>query len=115
MKRPYENKPMYDPGRFRISLQFFGEVSQDDGAGGTTVQPQSLTIVKGVQEPIREGSQLAIEAGATSLNQDCYYVIRARGFTPNKDMIINGEYVVRAVIPLGVPVTYYKLLCIRKK
>lgn len=118
MNKPYNNKSNYDPGRFRFTLNFYQEVTtiSDDGSQWVNFTP--LLCTKAVQEPLREGSQIAINAGASILNQDCYFVIRNRcGFYPEKDMIVlcgNQGYVINAVIPLDVPVNYIKLLCVRR-
>ncbi len=118
MRKPYENKTQYDPGRFRFQLTFFQQVSTQNEYGGTTVALTQVLTTMAVQEKISERSQLAIEAGASVLNQDCYFVIRQRNnFTPLKDMIVlcNGStYVIRAVIPVDVPVMYIKLLCVKQ-
>lgn len=71
-----------------------------------------------VQEKLSDRSQLAFEAGASVLNQDCYFIIRQRNdFTPLKDMIVlcsGSTYVIKAIIPVDVPVNYIKLLCVKK-
>jgi SPP1 family predicted phage head-tail adaptor len=118
MRKPFENTSGYDPGRFRFSITFFTQSTVVDGFAGTrSVLLQSITTMA-VQEKLSERSQLAIEAGASVLNQDCYFVIRQRNdFTPAKDMIIlcNGStYVIKAIVPIDVPVRYIKILGIKK-
>jgi len=117
MKKRFENKTFYDPGRFRFKLVFTQQVSVPDGYSGTKVSNQEVLITMAVQEPLKDGSQLAIEAGASVLNQDCYFVIRNRNeFYPQKNMNVtcNGfDYVIKAVIPVDVPVNYIKLLCVK--
>lgn len=117
-KQRYENKSFYDPGRFRFQLVFKQQVTADDGYGGNPVVAlQDVLTTRAVQEPIKEGNQLVINAGASVLNQDCYFVIRnVNTFYPEKDMNVecNGAtYVIRAVIPIDVPVNYIKLLCVK--
>lgn len=118
MRKRFENKSHYDPGRFRFSLTFFTQSTVDDGYSGTSsALLQSITTMA-VQEKLSDRSQLAFEAGASVLNQDCYFVIRQRNdFIPLKDMIVlcdGSTYVIKAIIPVDVPVNYIKLLCVKK-
>lgn len=118
MRKPFENKSFYDPGRFRFKLVFFNQVSAPDGFGGTIATLQQSITTMAVQEKLSDRSQLAIEAGASVLNQDCYFVIRQRNdFIPLKEMVVfsNGStYVIKAIIPVDVPVKYIKMLCVKK-
>lgn len=115
--QPFKNKTAYDPGRFRYKITFYEQVSTPDGYGGTTVTLTQVLETYAVREKLREGSQLALEAGASVLNSDCYFVIRYRAaFTPKKDMnlVCDGiYYTIRAIIEIDVPVNYYKLLCVQ--
>lgn len=117
-KRFIHEAANYDPGRFRFKLTFFKQVSTQSEYGGTFVVNQHVLTTMAVQEKLSERSQLALEAGASVLNQDCYFVIRNRSnFYPEKDMVVfcNGAtYVIRAVVPLDVPVVYIKLLCVKQ-
>lgn len=120
MRQPYNNKANFDPGRFRFKLEFYDQISEDDSSGGSQPFTAKVLTTKGIQEPIRDGSQLAIEAGASQLNQDCYFIIRNRSdFTVTKNHIIvsNGTiaYVIAAIIPIDVPVNYIKILCKTKE
>lgn len=118
MRKGFENKSHYDPGRFRFSLTFYRQATGDDGYGGTRAVLLQDKTTMAVQEKLSDRSQLAFEAGASVLNQDCYFVIRQRNdFTPLKDMkvLCNGStYVIKAIIPVDVPVNYIKLLCVKK-
>jgi SPP1 family predicted phage head-tail adaptor len=118
MNKRFNNKSNYDPGRFRFTLNFYQEVTTISADGSQVVTLTPLLTTHAVQEPFRDGSQIAINAGASTLNQDCYFVIRNRStFYPEKDMIVtngNNGYVINAVIPLDVPVNYIKLLCVRR-
>jgi len=111
------NIKSYDPGLFRFAIEFWAHDAIPDDSGGTDLTFNGLLRTRAVREEIREGSQLAIVAGASLLNQDCYFVIRNRKwFYPAKDMQIrvDGEaYVLSAVVPINNPVTYLKLLCIK--
>jgi SPP1 family predicted phage head-tail adaptor len=115
LKRPYKDKGSYDPGRFRHMLEFKAEQSTPDGAGGTVVATVTVLTTKAVREKISEHNQLAIQAGASWLTNDIFFIIRNRqNFYPEKDMIVVSEgktYTVRAVIELDQPVKYIKLLC----
>lgn len=115
MNKPFNNKSAYDPGRFRYSVTFQSLVATDDGAGGTTVVPETVLITRAVREKLSEHNQLAIEAGASYLSNDCFFVIRNRpDFYPTKDMqvISDGQtYTIRAIIEIDVPVKYLKILC----
>lgn len=118
MNKRYENKTAYDPGRFRFKLTFFNKVSVPDGAAGTTVAYTAAGTSFAVQENIREGDQIALDAGVTALNEASYFVIRYRtSFIPEKDMIVyynSQTYVIRGIIPIDVPINYIKLLCVKK-
>jgi len=118
MKRPYENKHSYDPGRFRFKVTFFNQVSAPDGFGGTTASLQQILTTMAIQEKISDRSQIAVEAGASVLNQDCWYIIRQRdNFTPQKDMVVlcNGAtYFIKGIVPVDVPVRYIRLLCVKQ-
>lgn len=118
MNKRYENKSAYDPGRFRFKLNFFRQTGIPDGAGGSIVSYIQAGSSYAAQEKISEGDQIALDAGITALNQDCYFVVRYRAsFVPEKDMVVymNGQtYVVRAIIPIDVPINYIKLLCVKK-
>lgn len=118
MNKRFNNKSNYDPGRFRFTLNFYQEVVAIGNDGSQTVSYTPILTTAALQEPLRDGSQIAIDAGASILNQDCYFVIRNRStFYPEKDMIVtNGSqvYVINAVIPLDVPVNYIKILCVRR-
>lgn len=117
MRKPFANETLYDPGRFRFKLSFFQETSVQSVYGGTTAGWTFILTTQAVQEKISSKNQFAIEAGASVLNQDCYFVTRYRSdFEPKKDMAIvcNGfAYLIKAVIPIDVPQRYWKLLCVK--
>lgn len=115
--QPYKPKTI-DPGRLIYNISFYQQTAVSNDSGGTTVGRTLALSTKAARSEIREGNELALEAGASVLNQDCYYTIRFRkNFYPEKDMDaeVNGKiYTVRAIIPLNEPVNYIKLLCIKK-
>lgn len=116
---PQFKKKVYDPGLFRFTVGFWKEVSTKNRSGGQSVALQSFLQTLAVREDIREGNQLAIAAGASYLNEDCYFIIRNRqGFYPTKSMKVLCEgsyYTIAAVIEINIPVTYIKLLCKKEK
>lgn len=117
-KRPFDNKSSFDPGRFRTSVSFYQQVSVEDSSGGSDVSLDLVYTAKAIELQVRDGNQLEINAGASVLNDDRYFVIRhSRTFTPEKDMNLmqDGKYfVVRAIIPIDNTNNYTKLLCTRK-
>lgn len=117
-KKPYKNKSDFDPGRFRITIIFLDQVVLPDDNGGAEPQLVPVHTCKAVELPVRDGNQLEINAGASSMNEDRWFVIRAfTGFIPAKDMNVqfNGKkYLIRAVVPVDQPLKYYRVLCIRQ-
>jgi len=117
MRKPYENKSQYDPGRFRSLITFFQQSTVLTEYGGSKASLEPILTTYAVQEKLSDRNQFAIEAGASILNQDCWYVIRYRkDFTPQKDMIFicgGVTYVIRGIIPVDVPQKYWRLLCVR--
>jgi|GEM_PF-3481513 len=116
---PFDNKTKYDPGRFRFAVTFYNEVSTKNRSGGQEVALVPYFSTKAVKEKLREGSQLVINAGASTLNDDCYFVIRNRcGLRPTKAMKVLCDdiyYTIAAIIEIDVPVNYIKLLCKKAK
>lgn len=119
MRKPYQNKTHYDTGRFRFKLEFYEVVSLDNSGGGITPSTAKVYETYGVQEPIKSGNQEAIEAGASVLNQDCYFVVRNNpSFTIEKSFLIvcnSITYNIAAIISVDVPINYIKLLCKTKQ
>lgn len=117
-RKPFNNKSNYDPGRFRATIAFNQQIASDNGSGGTTLTPSNVYTCKAIELPVRDAGQLEIDAGASTMNEDRWFVIRFwTGFTPEKDMnIISGPhpYIIRAIVPVDAPIKYYKLLCIRQ-
>ncbi|NGM63503.1 phage head closure protein [Sphingobacterium sp. SGG-5] len=124
-KKPYENKHFLDPGRLRHNIAFYRLTSTDDGYGGSDVSETLLCETKASKQRIStsqslgESQQMVTDAGATAFNQDMYFVIRHRkGFFPKKNdkVIVDGseEYTINGIIPLDDPLSYIRLLCVRK-
>jgi SPP1 family predicted phage head-tail adaptor len=118
MRKRFEQPNQYDPGRFRHSLSFFQQVPVSDGSGGSVPSMQFILTTKAIKEQIKDGSQLVINAGASVMNEDIYFVIRNRAsFYPAKDMTVLCDgftYLIAAVVPIEVPCTYVKILCLKK-
>lgn len=108
-------RQIYDPGQFRHRILFVNQVSTPDDNGGVDVTLDPYFSTYAVQESIREGSQLAIAAGVSYLNDDRIYVIRDRcAITPEKNTMLTCEghtYTIMAIVPINQPVEYLKLLC----
>lgn len=118
MKKPFNNKSNFDPGRLRETISFYKQVSSPDGYGGTALTYVDFQTCRAAELQVRDGGQLEINANASVLNEDRYFVIRySKNFTPVKQMNVrhgNKHYVINAIIPLDIPIHYIKLLCIRK-
>lgn len=114
--QPYKPK-MFDPGRLNHTVNFYLQTTVPNTSGGTTVSTVLSLSTRGAKLDIREGDQLAIQAGASLLEESCYYVIRNRKeWYPEKDMVVedgSARYTLRAIIPLNEPINYLKLLCIK--
>ena len=119
MRKPFENKKAYDPGRLRHKIDFVQEVATDNGSGGTTVTTEIVLSTFAGKDKINQFNQMVIDAGATVFNGDTYFVIRNRnGFYPAKDMkVVNGEdsYTIHGVVDLDYPVTFIQMLCVRSR
>lgn len=112
----YKRK-IYDPGQFRHRVAFYKQVSEPDESGGVNVVEEGFFSTFAVRVDIREGSQLAIAAGASYLNEDRWYVIRSRSWVyPDKPQVLKCDgntYTIAAIVELNQPVDYWKLLCIK--
>ena len=119
MRKPFENKKVYDPGRLRNPVLFLQEQPFDDGFGGTTVSEVEVLSTFAGKERISQYNQMALEAGATVFNGDAFFIIRHRSsFYPQKDMKLknNGdEYTIKGVVELDEPVNFLQLLCVRSR
>lgn len=111
----YKNKTTYDPGRFRHTVSFFELIGQSDGYAGSSPIENIILTTRAIKDKIRDGSQTAIEAGVTVINEDSSFIIRKRtGFIPLKNMLVKEEgftYVISGVIPIDDQINYYKVLC----
>lgn len=117
MKKPYENRKVIDPGRLNFVITFSKMEFVENDSGGGEVQKVEVLKTKASRSEISAYDQVAVSMGATALNQDCYYTIRSRkSFVPEKDMIVDvdgDEYTIRGFAPINVPVTYWKILCVK--
>lgn len=117
-RKPFNNKSDYDPGRFRSTISFLKQTSTKDPSGGTDVATIVTYTCKAIELQVRDAAQLEISVGASTMNEDRWFVIRFySGFTPAKDMNIQRgttKYVIRGIVPVDEPIHYYRLLCIRQ-
>ena len=117
-RRPVNNKSNFDPGRFTTDITFTKQVAVGDGSGGSDLTYPVLYTCRAVEGQVRDGDQLAVGAGASVFNNDKWFTIRFnRNFTPTKDMNVvdrGKKYAIKGIIPLDIPVHYYKILCIRQ-
>jgi SPP1 family predicted phage head-tail adaptor len=115
---PAYKPKVYDPGRLRFKIDFYAEDYTDNDSGGQVVNPALILSTFAAQEDIREGNQAALEAGATVFNQDCFFIIRHRkDFYPSKGMEVHegqNVYKIEGITPLNQPISYIKLLCIKR-
>jgi len=114
--KPFRNETSLDPGRFRTKVTFYQQTNTVKPSGGTTVGFTELKTVKAIDLQIGNHDQAAVSAGASTVNDDRYFVIRS-GFKPDIDMVAkaNGNrYIVVSVTPVDMPVRYWRVLCIRK-
>lgn len=95
-----------NPGKLNKRIKFIQLVNNDDGYGGTNPTYTDILTTWGALEPIRQYNQLAIEAGASVLNEDTTLIIRARnGFRPDKSMLFTDQsdptkvWAIKSVLP----------------
>lgn len=114
--KPFRNETHFDPGRFRTNVAFFKQVDTVNPYGGTSQEYTEIKTVRAIDLQIKNNDQLAINAGASVINDDRYFIIR-KGFKPDYDMVAraNGNsYIITAVIPIDMPVRFWRVLCTRK-
>lgn len=117
-KKIYNNNGQdIDPGRMRFLMHIMQEQTVDDGYGGTPVFYTNVLDTKAAKTKVGSGNQMALQAGATVFNQDCYFTIRyRRDFNIEKDqyIIVDGEgYTIAGFELVDVPVKWVKMLCIK--
>lgn len=120
MSKPYNNKSVYDPGRFRFNIVFNQETTVNDGAGGTVVSLTPVLTTKGIKDVYKhrlsENGQIILEGGITNETKIWYFIIRYRkSFTPTKSMKLTCDgqnYTIRDIEEIDIPVNYIKLLCV---
>lgn len=111
-----------NPGELKRKIIIYSVHSVKNASGGTTpntICAYPLIATRAKKEPIRTNNQLAIEAGASVLNEDCIFTIRdRRGFTPVKNMLIECdgyEYTLLAFYNPEKYPNYLRLVAVRKK
>lgn len=114
--KPFQNKSSYDPGRLRYELTFTKEDSTQNDYGNSEVTDVLSKVTKAAKLQLGSYDQYAIQAGASVLNNDVYFVIRYRkDWAPDKTMILTCDgktYKVHSIIDLDQPVHYWKILAI---
>lgn len=121
MKKPFENKTFYDPGRFRYPVTFLQETVMTANDGSQTVGYTNVLQTRAIRLAVTRRFSLTgdmtVEAGADLMNNYWYFIIRfRRDFTPAKDMLLatpDGIYTLTAVPQLDEPPHYWKMLCFK--
>lgn len=114
MRKPFNNKSNYDPGRFNHYLSFMTLTAVKSSSGGTKPNITLSFNTKAVKEQIREGSQISVAYGVNSINNDAIFIIRSKSGTVKKNMQVyegNDVYEVAGIIPTDDPVNYIKVVC----
>lgn len=116
MRKPFNNKSDYDPGRFRWRLQRVKYTSSANEFGNSDVTGGLDGFVKAIKIQPKDYDQYVINAGISQFNSAVYFVIRYNSnYTYTKDMafICEGKtYKLHSIIEVDQPVKYLKLLCI---
>lgn len=120
MKKPFENKKSYDPGRLNRKISFVKYVSAKQPSGGTVQAENVLLNTFAGQDKVSDYNQMAIQAGATIENKPTYFTIRNRaGFYPDKTMIVKTsdgvKWNILGVVDLDSPLTFIQMLCVLSK
>ena len=120
MKKPFENKKEYDPGRLTSKISFVTFSTVNTPSGGTTETETILLNTWAGKDKVSDYNQMAIQAGATIQNKPTYFVIRNRkNFYPDKTMTIktsdNIKWQILGIVDLDNPVTYIQMLCVLSK
>jgi len=120
MKKPFENKKQYDPGRLTSKIDFVTYTTEDNGSGGTNETETILLSTWAGKDKVSDYNQMAIQAGATIENKPTYFTIRNRNnFYPNKTMAVKTSdglrWEILGIVDLDNPVTYIQMLCVLSK
>lgn len=111
-----------NPAELKRKIDIYSVSSVKNASGGTTPQiicAYPLLSTRAKKEPIRSNNQLAIEAGATVINEDVIFTIRARtGFMPVKNMLLECDGYQYTLVAFYNPEkypNYLRLVGVRKK
>lgn len=120
MKKPFENKKAYDPGRMRTRVTFVQNQMIDTPDGGTTEFELNVLTTWAGRDKVSDYNQMAITAGATLENTPTYFTIRNRKvFYPDKKMKLkttfNEYFTILGIVALDEPCTFIQMLCVRTK
>jgi hypothetical protein len=121
LKKPFENKSAYDPGRFRYPVTFLQQIVNIQADGSQIVSYSVALVTRAVRERVTRRfnvlGDMSFEAGAALMQNYWYFIVRFRsGFTPLKDMVFmtpDGVYTVNAVPELDEPANYWRMLCVK--
>lgn len=122
-RKPHDNNYDFDTGRFGDSVKFYEMVSTGDGAGGTTIVEALRHTTRGAKElvsinSLSQAQQLGIISGVSEIGSAHYVFIRKQGFVPKKDMKVDvggKRMVIHGVVEQGIPVKFYKILCLNSE
>lgn len=112
-----------NPGELKYPIDIYSVYSIKNEAGGTTpsiVCAFPMLSTRAKKEPVRSTNQLAIEAGASVLNEDVIFTIRDHTpeFVPAKNMLLECEGSQYTLIAFYNPEkypNYLRLVGVRKK
>lgn len=111
-----------NPAKLKRKILIYSVHSVKNASGGTTPQTicaYPLLQTRAKKEFVRVNNQLAIEAGASVLNEDCIFTIRDRaGFMPVKNMLIECDGYQYTLVAFYNPEkypNYLQMVGVRKK
>ncbi len=95
-----------NPGKLNTRITFSEITSTKNIYGGTTPTRTDILTTWGSLEPVKAFNQIALEAGATVMNEDRICVIRYRAsFTPKANMQFRDDnnegvvYTIKSITP----------------
>lgn len=122
MKKPFNNKLDYDPGRLRHLVRIYQIVTTELPDGSTQGDPSDVLITKaGIERKNAFGSnfvqQQEIEAGVSIMKGDRVFVIRNRpnlNITTKMKLFCEGvDYEIVGFVPQDDPIKFIKIACSR--
>lgn len=111
-----------NPAELKRKIDIYSVHSIRNASGGSTpsvICAYPMLSTRAKKEPVRVNNQLAIEAGASVLNEDCIFTIRDRAeFVPVKNMLLEcdgSKYTLVAFYNPEKYPNYLRLVGVRKK